>query len=182
MSKEKIIFRRVEESELKIIQENILGNFGEKALQEINHQHIWIREGKIKEVFTLHNQANKLAILLEENLYSAGTPIGSIWNEEFQLEIEGAFLISSLTEKKLTVKTDQFLYGKPIFKENIEQLKEPFNANDLVIVLGKNSLHYGIGKTEIDSNKIEDSAPNTIVIKGYPNKPLDRGWYLRKGK
>lgn len=181
MNKEEISFRKAEEPELKVIKNSILKFFGKEATEVIFSKHLWIREGKIREVFALSEDINEAASSLDIKLYSAGTPIGSLWEEGFQLEIEGALMITNLTNKKLIVNTDQFLYGKSIFKENIEECKDSFNSGDLLIIFGKNKLHFGVGKAIIDSNKITESPPNTIVVKGYPNKPFDRGWYLRKG-
>ena len=181
MSKEEIAFRKINESEKEIIEKCILKHFGNQSLQAIFCNHLWVKEGRIKEVYVVIDQIDRLATEIVSNLYSLGLPIGSFESEEFQLEIEGALIISPFTDRKLIVKTDQFLYGKPIFVDNIVEYKQPFDIDDLIIIVGKNNLHYGIGRAIINSADIENSEPNTIIVKGYQNKPLDRGWYLRKG-
>jgi ribosome biogenesis protein Nip4 len=176
-----IVFREALKSEKEIVQEYIRGNFGISALSVLKQKRIWIKEGIIKEVFLIAEKLHKILESIQVAIYSSGTPIGSLWKNGFQLEIEGSSLLIPYTKKIIKVKTNQFLYGKPIFKENIETIMSNFSKGDILLVLGENGLHFGHGKALIDSKEIKESKPNTMIVKGYKNKPLDRGWYLRKG-
>lgn len=177
----KFTFRRATNIEESLVKNHIRVEFGNKATQIFFQKKLWIKDGKIIEVFLVHESLNDVMEEINENIYFAGIPIGSLWKNEFQLEIEGSLLILPYTEKIIKVKTNQFLYGKNIFVENIELIKFNFNKGDYLIIIGKNSLHFGIGKAEIGSEEIGNVPSNTILIKGLKNKPLDRGWYLRKG-
>ena len=175
-------FRKASEKEKTLILNYLIDEFGPKSSEIFVDKCLWIKEGKIKEVFLVSTEQNKiLKKLLPRNVYSAGIPIGSISENKFQLEIEGSYLLLHFTSKIIKIKTDQFLYGKPIFVENIESYNSEFNKGDHLIIIGNNSLHYGIGEAEIGSKDITNIKPNTILVRGLANKPLDRGWYLRKG-
>ena len=104
-----------------------------------------------------------------------------MWNSEFQLEIEGSYVLASYINKAIHIKTEQFLFGKPIVVENVDKIDGNFQKGNLLLVYGKRNLHYGIGQAEISSEELLSSKPNTIIIKGIKNKPFDRGWYLREG-
>ncbi len=175
------IFRCVSEGEEKIILSSLCESFGESVLDALDKYQFWLKEGKIKEVFAVPQKDTHILERISQNVYSAGIPFGSIWNSEFQLEIEGASLLSSFINNVIHIKTDQFLFGKPIFIENIEKIDADFQKGDLLLIYGKKGLHYGIGKAVLDSVKILTSKSNTVVIRGYKNKPFDRGWYLREG-
>ena len=182
MIQEKPIFREAKTDEADLVNDFIFNKFGSEELQLFQQFSFWIKEGKVKEVFLLKKNIESIVKKLPTQVYSTGIPIGSIWKNKFQLEIEGSSLLSSITSKKIQVKTDQFLYGKHIFVENIESSASDFDKEDIIIIIGKNALHYGVGKAEIGSNEIHNAPVNTILIKGSPDKPLDRGWYLRRGK
>ena len=175
-------FRIRTKEENKLIMETLEADFGTNVLVVFKEYDFWIKEGKVKEVFTVPKKSSDLITkisILEP--YSAGIPIGSISSNSFHLEIEGANIISNYTSKKIIVKTVQFLYGKPIFKENITKYEENFDKNDQIIVIGENKLLYGVGRAEISSRELSSLKENTIVIKGSRKKPLDVGWYLRGG-
>jgi len=175
-------FRIRTKEENKLIMDTMEADFGTNVLVVFKEYDFWIKEGKLKEVFTVPKEISDLITktsILEP--YSAGIPIGSIWSNSFHLEIEGANMISNYTSRKIIVKTVQFLYGKPIFKENITKYEEAFDKNDQIIVIGENKLLYGIGRAEISSKELSSLKENTIVIKGSRKKPLDVGWYLRGG-
>jgi len=181
MIKNDFTFRRASNTENELVKNHIQEKFGSKTLQIFSHKQVWIKEGKIKEVFLVLEKSDNIVEKLSEWIYSAGIPIGSLWEDKFQLEIEGSYLILPFTSNKIKVKTNQFLYGKPIFVENIESVTYDFNKGDYLIIIGNNDIHYGLGKAEIGAKEISDAQPNTILVKGLQNKPLDRGWYLRKG-
>ena len=181
MMNSEYIFRKATKIEVKLIKNHITGNFGENTNQIFTHKYLWIKEGKIKEVFLVSSDLNKILEKITEKSYSAGISIGSIWDDEFQLEIEGSFLILPYTDCKIKVKTSQYLYGKSIFVENVESTTVNFNKDDQLIILGANNLHYGIGKAQISKREMINAKANTILIKGFQHKPFDRGWYLRRG-
>jgi ribosome biogenesis protein Nip4 len=178
----KPVFRIITEEEKQIVIEAIRVDFDTESLEALQGYSIWIKEGKIKEVFAVPQSSSDL-ILKTKNIevHSAGVPIGSIWSDKFQLEIEGAKMFSRFAIKRIFVETDQFLYGKPIFKENVSGFKEAFEKNDPILVIGKNNLFYGIGRAEVNSSEFESLRSNTIIIRGSGRKPLDVGWYLRAG-
>ena len=181
MTENQPTFRSIRKKEKNIISSALCENFGESVLDALNKYQFWMKEGKVKEVFVVPQKDTHILERISKKVYSAGIPFGSIWNSEFQLEIEGASLLSPFIDKTIHVKTDQFLFGKSIFIENIREINDVFQKGDLLLIYGKNELHYGIGKATIDSPEISTSKPNTIVIKGYKKKPFDRGWYLREG-
>ncbi len=174
-------FRKASKSENELIKNHVKKEFGSETIHIFSQKKLWIKEGQIKEVFLIHEKLETILAKLSVQIYSAGIPIGSIWKNKFQLEIEGSYLILPYTKNKINVKTNQFLYGKSIFVENIEPIDFDFNRGDFLIVVGKNSLHFGVGKAEIGAKEINNAQPNTIIMKGLRSKPLDRGWYLRKG-
>ena len=181
MTSTEFLFRKASNIERETICEQISKNFGSKSLDMLNQKQLWIKEGKILEVFLVPDSISGYLEKLPAKIYSAGTPIGSLWGETFQIEIEGAYLLKKHTNKVIKIKTNQFLYGKPIFKENIEEILGEFDRDDFLVIMGQNDLHFGVGKAQIQSTIIEETPPNTIIVKGYRNKPFDRGWYLRKG-
>ena len=157
-------------------------SFGKNSLLTFKGYDFWIKEGKVKEVFAVPKSSSDLiSKTFGLEVYFAGRPIGSIWSNIFQLEIEGAKMIFNDVSKKITVKTNQFLYGKSIFKEHITSLEDSFERGDLVIVIGKDNVFFGIGKAEVSSAEFDSLKKNTVVIKGSKRKPLDVGWYLRGG-
>jgi len=181
MKNKKPIFRISSINEVEMIQSEIEKQFGPSSLEALENYHLWIKDGKVKEVYAVPIKISKILTNLKTNAYCAGLPLGSISEREFQLEIEGAYLLLPFTNKVLTIRTDQFLYGKPIFVENIKSLEIEFRENDWLIVIGENNIHHGIGRARIDSTKLKKAKPNTIIISEYKQKPMDRGWYLRKG-
>ena len=181
MSDNQPIFRSIKAREKEIILSSLSESFGETVLDILDKYQFWIKEGRIKEVFIVPKKDTHILERILKVVYSAGIPFGSIWDTEFQLEIEGANLLSPIIDKAIQIRTEQFLFGKPIFIENIREINDDFQKGDLLLIYGKNGLHYGIGKALLDSSEISASKPNTIVVKGYKNKPFDRGWYLREG-
>ncbi|MCE7741650.1 MAG: hypothetical protein GOP50_04265 [Candidatus Heimdallarchaeota archaeon] len=174
-------FRRASNSENELVKKHIQEKFGSKTIQIFSHKQIWIKEGRIKEVFLVREKLENILDKLSEWIYSMGIPIGSLCEDMFQLEIEGSYLILPYTSNIIKVKTNQFLYGKPIFVENVDSFTSDFNKGDHLIIIGNNDIHYGVGKAEIGAREANSAQPNTILVKGLQNKPLDRGWYLRKG-
>ena len=181
MSSEEIVFKKASNSEIEMIRNQVSSNFGSETLVIFNQKQLWIKEGRVNEVYLVSDNLSTIVHNMSQKIVSAGIPIGSLLENTFQLEIEGSYLILPFTNKKIKVKTNQFLYGKPIFVENVVSLTDDFKRGEMLIVLGKNDLHYGIGKAEIDSSEIKETQPNTIIVKGLRNKRQDRGWYLRKG-
>ena len=181
MSNKTVNFRKATKTEDKIVRKEIKKYFGQEGLDSLQNRFLWIKDGKIKEVCALRPNIEKIAINISHNLYFAGIPIGSIKNNKFYLEIEGSALIRLTSKKVLHVKTDQFLYGKSIFIANILRFDEVFQKGDLIIIEGRNNIHYGVGETSISSEELHNARSNTVIIKGSKNTPRDRGWYLRKG-
>ena len=144
MTEKQPIFRSISKEEKKIILSSLGESFGESVLDALDKYQFWMKEGKIKEVFVVPQKDTHILEIISQNVYSAGIPFGSIWNSEFQLEIEGASLLSSFVNKVIHIKTDQFLFGKPIFIENIEKIEDEFQKDDLLLIYGKKGLHYGI--------------------------------------
>jgi ribosome biogenesis protein Nip4 len=177
----KPIFRISSTEEGDIIQSEIEKQFGSSSLEALENYQLWVKDGKIREVYAVPISISRILADLEIGVYCAGLPLGSIFENQFQLEIEGAYLLLPFTNKILYIKTEQFLYGKPIFVENIKSIKNEFRENDWLIVIGENNIHYGIGRARLDSTKLKEVKSNTIIISEYKQKPMDRGWYLRKG-
>ena len=180
METKQLSFRKASEIETETIKRHIKSYFGDSALSSLFQKILWVKEGKIREVYIMFSESAKTAEKITVEIYSAGIPIGSFHGDRFELEIEGATLISPYTDKEIQIKTDQFLYGKPIFTENVIKYCE-FKRGDYLIVRGKKNLLYGIGKAKINSNEIPLAQPNTILIKEARKKRKDRGWYLREG-
>ncbi len=181
MSKKAVDFRKATKTEEEIVRREIEKHFGQDGLDSLQNRFLWVRDGKIKEVCALRPNIEKIAKTISHNLYFAGIPIGSIKNNKFHLEIEGSALIRLTSKKVMHIKTDQFLYGKSIFTVNILRFDEVFQKGDLVIIEGRNNVHYGVGEASISSEEFQNASSNTVIIKGSKNNPMDRGWYLRKG-
>ena len=181
MNNKKIAFRKASDSEINVIFSNIKKHFGEEAVCVLQKHCLWVKDGSIREVFALKPSIEKIVESLSHYTYFAGIPIGTLKDGNFQLEIEGSILIRTVTKKVLQVKTNQFLYGKAIFTENILDFESNFQRGDLIIIEGKNHIHYGLGEADLGSDEISKAPSNTVVVYGYKNVPRDRGWYLRKG-
>ncbi len=178
----KPVFRIRTKEEDNLIRRTVEIYFGTRSLSAFERHIFWIKEGKIKEVFAVPQKSSDLISKTTNiEVYSAGIPIGSIWSDTFQLEIEGAKMVSDFTSKKVIVKTDQFLYGKPIFKENLIHFEESFDKNNLIIIMSKTNIFYGIGKAKVNSADINSLNQNAVIIEGSKTKPFDVGWYLRGG-
>ncbi len=175
------VFRKSSNEEEKLVKETFDYFLDKESTNPLDNYHLWTKEGKIKEIYAIPEETNKLLQNMNKPIYSSGIPLGSIFQNKFQLEIEGAHLILPLTNKIIEIKTEQFLYGKPIFVENIENFETSFEEGDLLIIVGRNKLHYGIGISRISSKNIQDAKRNAILIKEFEKKPRDRGWYLRYG-
>ncbi len=179
-------FREILEKEEKIVYMLVEAQFGINALAFLKNFNLWVKEeGRLLHIFALNNGIAHLLLSIEEscafnNLCFSGIPIGTINNEKFEIEVEGALLLQEYIPKRIIVKTQQFLYGKPIYAANIVSFSKPFEIGDYVNIYGHNSLHYGVGKALISSATL-DKDPNRIVIRGFLKKPLDRGYYLRYG-
>ncbi|MHA1201203.1 MAG: NIP7 pre-PUA domain-containing protein [Candidatus Heimdallarchaeaceae archaeon] len=181
MSNITVNFRKATKTEEEIVRREIDNHFGQEGLDSLQNRFLWIKDGKIKEVCALLPNIEAIAKIIPHNLYFAGIPIGSIKNNKFHLEIEGSALIRLTSKKVIHVKTDQFLYGKSIFTDNVLRFDEAFQNGDLVIIEGRNNVHYGVGETCISSEELKSAPSNTVIIRGSKNTPRDRGWYLRKG-
>lgn len=181
MSNKTVNFRKTTKAEEEIVRREIEEQFGKEGLDSLQNRLLWIRDGKIKEVCALRPNIERIAETISHNLYFAGISIGSIKNDKFHLEIEGSALISLKSKKVIHIRTDQFLYGKSIFTDNVLRFDEAFKKEDLIIIKGRNNIHYGVGKTRISSEELENAPPNTVIIEGSKNTPKDRGWYLRRG-
>ncbi len=180
MMQNEVIFQQSDEKEKEIIYSFFEKYFGKASLKELEKWFLWIKKGKTKEVFVVDKKVNQILSVLSLKVFSAGIPLGSIWDNKFQLEVEGSSLMKDFTSKIVQIKTDQFLYGKPIFTSNVKKTFGEFKKNDIVIVIGKDGLHYGVGKAQISSRNLIEVESNTVFIKGYEQKPFDRGYYLRK--
>ncbi|MCG3225776.1 MAG: hypothetical protein H7645_02570 [Candidatus Heimdallarchaeota archaeon] len=180
MIEKQLSFRRASPEEEKNVYRFIENQFGSLSLNALEKQILWIREGKLKEVYAVPQKVSELLDKVEHDVYAAGTPLGTFSDTEFLLEIEGAALILPLTKRILHVKTNQFLYGKPIFITNIKNIESDFKKDDFLIITGENNLHYGIGRAKIDSSELDCSKPSCVLISEYKRKPMDRGWYLRE--
>jgi ribosome biogenesis protein Nip4 len=176
------VFRKATKEEEILVKETFDYFLDKESTDPLDNYHLWTKEGKIKEIYAVPEETNRLLQNMNKTIYSSGTPLGSIFQNEFQLEIEGAYLIMPFTSKVIKTKTEQFLYGKPIFVENIESFKTNFEEGDLLIIEGRNKLHYGVGVSRISSKSISNAKSNSIIIKESEHKPRDRGWYLRHGK
>jgi ribosome biogenesis protein Nip4 len=174
-------FRKANHKEEELILSFIKNQFGFRSLLALVDLELWIREGKIKEAYAVPKKIIQLLRKIKKEVYVAGIPLGSFSDVGFQLEIEGAALILPFTEKILNVKTNQFLYGKPIFVSNIKSFITEFKKDDFLIIMGENNLHYGIGRAKIDSSNLNSFNSNSVIISEYKRKPMDRGWYLREG-
>ncbi|MCG3215163.1 MAG: hypothetical protein KAS63_00450 [Candidatus Heimdallarchaeota archaeon] len=181
MIENKPTFRKINDEEKEIVSFSIMNSFYDEAFGILRNYAFWIKDGKIREVFVVPITSDKILEKLPKTAYFAGIPFGSLWKSDFQLEIEGSKLLAPFSKKVIHVTTDQFLYGKPIFVENIGEITDEFRKGDTLIVFGRSNLHYGIGQAEIDSTEISAAKSNTVIIKGHKKRPLDRGWYLREG-
>ena len=180
MTEKQLSFRRAYPEEEKNVFSFIENQFGSLSLNSLENRILWIREGKLKEAYAVPQKVSEVLEKIEHDVYSAGTPLGTFLDTEFLIEIEGAALILPLTKKILRVKTNQFLYGKPIFIANIKSIESDFKKDDFLIITGENNLHYGIGRVKIDSSELETAKPSSVLISEYKRKPMDRGWYLRE--
>ncbi len=180
MTEKQLSFRRAYPEEEEIVFGFIENQFGSLSLNALEKQILWIREGKLKEAYAVPQKVSDVLDKVEHYVYAAGTPLGTFSDTEFLLEIEGAVLILPFTKKILCVKTNQFLYGKPIFITNIKSIESDFKKDDFLIITGENNLHYGIGRAKIDSSELENAKPSSVLISEYKRKPMDRGWYLRE--
>lgn len=175
------IFRKATDEEEVLVKKTIDSFLEKECLNPLDNYHLWTKKGKIIEIYAVPKETSKLLQDINKPIYSSGIPLGSIFQNKFHLEIEGAYLIMPFTDKIIEIKTEQFLYGKPIFVENVSSFESSFEKGDSLIVLGRNKLHYGIGISRINSKDIQDAKINSIVIKESEQKPRDRGWYLRHG-
>jgi len=176
-----IRFRDANSNEKSTIHHFFRKNFGIKALQPFKDMEFFVKEGKVIEVYAVPKNNANIIHKMPINVYSAGIPLGTIVKGEFQLEIEGGLVVLPFTDKIIEVKTDQYLYGKNIYIENVKKVYGNFEKGDTVIILGKNGLHYGVGIALYSSWDFVSLKPNTVIIRGKVSKPFDRGWYLRKG-
>ncbi|MFW9851357.1 MAG: hypothetical protein ACFFDS_00260 [Candidatus Thorarchaeota archaeon] len=181
MKKINPVFRKATNEEQILVKETFDYFLDKKSTNPLDNYHLWTKEGKIIEIYAVPEETSKLLQNVDKPIYSSGIPLGSIFQNKFQLEIEGAHLIMPFTDKIIEIKTEQFLYGKPIFVENIKSFETTFEEGDLLIVVGKSKLHYGVGVSRINSKNIQDVKKDTILIKELKHKPRDRGWYLRYG-
>ena len=174
-------FQLSTKEEIKKIKLFMKKNFGFSELKLFENYVFYTKAGKIKEIYLVPTHLVQYLNEMKLNAYCAGIPFGTIWKNEFQLEIEGAKLLLPYTDKIIQVKTEQFLYGKSIYIENVKKIFGNFKKGDYIIIIGKNNLHYGLGKILYNSEELSSLKPNTVIIKGHKNKPFDRGWYLRRG-
>jgi len=144
VNKQEIIFRPANENEVYLIHSFLQENFDARPIEKIKNFDLWIKEGKVKDVFVVNKQLSHILHNLPISANFAGTALGVIQKGVFILEIEGSFFLRSSITKCIHVKTDQFLYGKPIFASNISTMTS-FEKGDWVIIMGANNLHYGIG-------------------------------------
>ncbi len=178
---DKMSFRRAHDEEIRIIKDFLTTEFNETCLDAFCGYDFWLKDGKIMEVFAIPCQLSNFILFNNLSIYFAGIPVGSIKRNKFQLEIEGGTFLRPYISKKIFVKTDQYLYGKTIHKSNIAKIEGEFARNDVVIIIGKNNLDYGVGRVRVDSSKINSLPSNYAIITGKRHVPLDRGWYLRRG-
>jgi len=181
MKKDTPIFRKATNKEERLVKEIFDYFLKESSSNPLNDYYLWSKEGKIIEVYAVPKETNRLLQKINRTIYFSGIPLGSISQNKFHLEIEGANIVLPFTDKIIEIKTEQFLYGKPIFVENIKRYESSFEKGDLLIIVGRNKLHYGIGISKISSKSIQDAKPNSIIIRESELKPRDRGWYLRHG-
>jgi ribosome biogenesis protein Nip4 len=180
MVEKQLNFREATLEEEELILQFIESQFGTLSLSALKNYTLWIREGRVKEAYAVPLEVNEIINMLSEDIYTAGIPLGSFSDNSFLLEIEGAALVLPFTKKILNVKTNQFLYGKPIFVTNVKNIETDFNKDEYLIIMGENNLHYGIGRAKINSSELDIVKSNSVLISGYKRKPMDRGWYLRE--
>jgi len=188
--KTETLFIKASREEEQIVVSFLLKEFGSKVMEIMNDKSIFIKQRGVREVYIVNEELKDTiefirnsSLDLTKNIFLAGYPIGTIHEKQFQLEVTGGFYFKKYMEKRIIVKTQQFLYGKDIVVANVKEYTLPFKKGNWVAVYGRgkkdSELFYGVGKALVGSNELSSAPPNTVIIKGYKNRPFDLGWYLR---
>jgi len=188
--KTETLFKKASKEEEQIVLSFLLKEFDTKVREIMNNKSIFIKQRGVKEVYIVNEELKDTiefirnnSLELTKNIFLAGYPIGTIHEKQFQLEITGGFYFNKYMEKRLIIKTKQFLYGKDIVLANVKKYTLPFKKGNWLAVYGRgkkdSGLFYGVGKALVDSNELSSAPPNTVIIKGCKHRPFDLGWYLR---
>ena len=137
-------------------------------------KNLLIREGKVREIFMMTDDAKTLA--LKKDPYLVGIKLGEL-RKQVSLDLEGAHIFAQNTSKKRIVVTDQaealVLYGRDVFGQSIIKHTNDFEENEIILITNRYGDAIGIGRARYHANRIQKQGVTVTNI-------ADRGWYLRE--
>jgi 60S ribosome subunit biogenesis protein NIP7 len=167
------MYRGLKKIELTILRRS-LDYWGAFELSKDNE--FLVRQGEKNDVFLVTPEIKYFLTGKEPEPSLAGLHIGVAGKKQFIISLEGAFLISRISDKKKIKVTGQaeslVLYGRDVFGTSISWADESIRQNDRVIIANKYNEAIGIGRARFDY-------PGLFSDRVTVNTEIDAGFYIR---
>jgi|SRR5208337_4632349 len=135
-----------------------------------------IRQGEKNDLFAVTPEVKYYVIGRDPEPVLAGLYMGSVGKKSFNLSLEGAYLIGSVSEKKKIKVTGQaeslVVYGRDVFGSSITWADESILQNEKVIIANKFGEALGIGRARFN---YEGIFKDQVTV----NTEADMGLYIR---
>jgi 60S ribosome subunit biogenesis protein NIP7 len=109
-----------------------------------------IRQGEPPAVYAVTPEVKYYAIGREPEPDLAGLHVGDVGKKQFNLTLEGAFLVARASDRKKVKVTGQaeslVLYGRDVFGSSISWADESIAQNERVIIANKYGEAIGLGR------------------------------------
>jgi 60S ribosome subunit biogenesis protein NIP7 len=168
------MYRGLKKNELTIFRRAMDGWGAFDMLKEIE---LIVRQSEKNDVFACTPEVKYYAIGREKEPVLAGIFLGTFTRKQFNLSIEGAYLIGRYSDKKKIFVNGQaeslVLYGRDVFGTSITRGDEGILQNDKVIIANRFGEAIGMGLARFDYDRLFDDKV-TVNNKG------DMGLYIRE--
>ncbi|MCD1295762.1 ribosomal biogenesis protein [Methanocella sp. CWC-04] len=135
-----------------------------------------IRQGEKNDVFAVTPEAKYYLMGKEPEPVTAGLHIGEIGKKQLNLSLEGAYLISKMSDRKKIKVVGQaeslVLYGRDVFGTSINWADESIEQNDKIIIANKYGEAIGLGRSRFDYSGL---FADRVTV----NTEADLGLYIR---
>ena len=142
------MFRGMKKNELTLVRRG-LDYWG--AFELSKELDLVVRQAEPSEVYVLTPEVRYYVIGRDPSPDMAGLHIGDVGKKQFNLTLEGAYLVARASDKKKVKVTGQaeslVLYGRDVFGTSITWADESIAQNERVIIANKFGEAIGIGRS-----------------------------------
>ena len=177
------MFRGLKKNELTLVRRSF-DYWG--AFPLANELELIVRQAEPPEVYVVTPEVKYFAIGREPVPSLAGLLIGTVGRKQFNLTLEGAYLIAKASDRKKVKVTGQaeslVLYGRDVFGSSITWAEDSIAQNERVIIatrfgeaIGLGRARYGYDSLFADRVTVTTEADVGLYIRGQENTKDTKG-------